>query len=86
VADIGDGFDPTYTIAYLLAQPGLTVEGQQLPRGEVLMFGGDEVYPTASTQRYEDRTKGPYKAAMPAAEARRPISTRCPATTTGTTA
>jgi hypothetical protein len=72
VADIGDGFDPTYTIAYLLAQPGLTVEGQQLPRGEVLMFGGDEVYPTASTQRYEDRTKGPYKAAMPATEGSSP--------------
>ncbi|GAA5177651.1 hypothetical protein GCM10023322_02840 [Rugosimonospora acidiphila] len=67
VADLGDGFDPTYTIAYLLAQPSLTVDGHELPRGKVLMMGGDEVYPTASTGAYEDRTKGPYKAALPCA-------------------
>jgi hypothetical protein len=65
VADLGDGFDSTYSVAYLLAQPGLAVDGQQLPRGQVLLMGGDEVYPTASTQAYEDRTKGPYKAALP---------------------
>ncbi|HEY2668868.1 MAG TPA: metallophosphoesterase [Rugosimonospora sp.] len=67
VADLGDGFDPTYSIAYLLAQPSLTVDGHELPRGKVLMMGGDEVYPTASTGAYEDRTKGPYKAALPCA-------------------
>ncbi len=65
VADLGDGFDATYSIAYLLAQPGLAVDGHQLPRGQLLFMGGDEVYPTASTQAYEDRTKGPYKAALP---------------------
>ncbi len=67
VADLGDGFNPTYTVAYLLAQPSLTVDGHELPRGKVLMMGGDEVYPTASTGAYEDRTKGPYKAALPCA-------------------
>jgi hypothetical protein len=67
VADLGDGFDATYSIAYLLAQPSLTVDGHDLPRGKVLMMGGDEVYPTADTQAYEDRTKGPYKAALPCA-------------------
>ena len=60
VADLGDGFHPTYTIAYLLAQPCLTVDGRELPRGRMLMMGGDEVYPTPSNQQYEDRTKGPY--------------------------
>ena len=66
VADLGDGFDPTYTMAYLLAQPELTVEGAPpLPRGRALVMGGDEVYPTPSNQQYEDRTKGPYQAAMP---------------------
>ncbi len=65
VADLGDGFDPTYTVAYLLAQPELTVDGQPLPRGRMLVMGGDEVYPTPSNQQYEDRTKGPYKAALP---------------------
>jgi hypothetical protein len=65
VADLGDGFDPTYTVAYLLGRPSLTVDGHELARGKVLMMGGDEVYPTASTQAYEDRTKGPYTAALP---------------------
>jgi hypothetical protein len=66
VADIGDGFDPTYTVAYLLAQPELAVDGAPpLPRGRMLVMGGDEVYPTPSTQQYEDRLKGPYQAAMP---------------------
>ena len=68
VADLGDGFDSTYTVAYLLGRPSLTVDGHELPRGKVLMMGGDEVYPTAGTQAYEDRTKGPYKASMPCAD------------------
>ena len=87
VADIGDGFDATYSIAYLLGQDQLTVEGQQLQRGRFLMMGGDEVYPTPTSRRYEDKTKGPYEAAMPVppAERRRRTSTRCPETTTGTT-
>jgi hypothetical protein len=67
VADIGDGFHPTYTMAYLLAQPELAVDGERLPRGRMLVMGGDEVYPTPSTQQYEDRTKGPYQAALPVA-------------------
>jgi hypothetical protein len=66
VADVGDGFDSTYSVAYLLAQPSLRLDGQDIPRGRMLVLGGDEVYPTAGTQRYEDRTKGPYRAAMPA--------------------
>jgi hypothetical protein len=67
VADVGDGFDPTYTIAYLLGQSSLRVDGvdHDLPRGRFLMMGGDEVYPTPTPKRYEDKTKGPYEAAMP---------------------
>ncbi len=70
VADLGDGFDPTYTVALLLAQDRLAVLGvdQPLPRGSVLVLGGDEVYPTPSATGYEDRTKGPYRAALPAAQ------------------
>lgn len=67
IADLGDGFNPTYTMAYLLAQKSLTVDGVELPRGQVLVMGGDQVYPTASGQGYEDRCKGPYTAAMPTA-------------------
>jgi hypothetical protein len=65
VADLGDGFNATYSVAYLLAQPHLTVGGEALPRGRVLVMGGDQVYPTASGQQYEDRFKGPYEAALP---------------------
>jgi hypothetical protein len=64
VADLGDGFDATYSIASLLAAPSVDV-GLQLPRGRLLILGGDEVYPTASARNYEDRTKGPYRAALP---------------------
>jgi hypothetical protein len=67
VADTGDGFNATYSMAYLLAQSALGVEGVEgpLPRGEVLVLGGDQVYPTASGQQYEDRFKGPFRAALP---------------------
>lgn len=65
VADLGDGFNSTYSMAYLLAQPELEVDGRPLPRGQVLLMGGDQVYPTASAPAYEDRCKGPYTAALP---------------------
>jgi len=98
-ADTGDGFDATYSIAYLLAQPELRLTddggqvgdgdpaggriggsgpakdsgpagvpadgGQVLPRGRLLVFGGDQVYPTPSGANYSDRFKGPYQAALP---------------------
>jgi hypothetical protein len=73
VADVGDGFNGTYSVAYLLAQPSLRLSGTDLPRGRLLVMGGDQVYPTASTQRYEDRTKGPYRAAMPACPPGQPV-------------
>jgi hypothetical protein len=75
VADTGDGFDPTYSVAYLLAQPSLQVDGHDLPRGHVLIMGGDQVYPSASMEQYEDRLKGPYTAACPVPQADRPQPT-----------
>lgn len=65
VADTGDGFDASYSVAYLLAQPRLQVDGRELPRGQVLVMGGDLVYPAPSMRAYEDRLKGPYTAALP---------------------
>jgi hypothetical protein len=65
IADLGDGFDATYSMAYLLVQPELDLAGAKLPRGDVLIMGGDQVYPTASAPAYEDRFKGPYTAAQP---------------------
>jgi hypothetical protein len=65
VSDLGDGFDATYSVAYLTAQESLSVRGHELPRGSALVLGGDEVYPTPSPERYQDRLIGPYRAAMP---------------------
>jgi hypothetical protein len=67
VADLGDGFHPTYSVAYLLAQPTLELDGESLPRGRLLLMGGDQVYPVASGDNYEAKTKGPYRAALPEA-------------------
>jgi hypothetical protein len=77
VADIGDGFDSTYTVARLISADDLPVDGPKgtqlpplhLPRGRLLVLGGDEVYPTPSSTGYEDRMKGPYRAALPAGSA-----------------
>lgn len=68
VADLGDGFDATYAIAYLLAQDSLTVAEHVLPRGQMLIMGGDEVYPAATRINYERRTFAPYEAAFPDSE------------------
>lgn len=67
VADTGDGFDATYTMAYTLAQKELQIEGleQPLPRGSFLLMGGDQVYPKASRAEYRNRLQGPYQAALP---------------------
>jgi hypothetical protein len=72
VADLGDGFDSTYAMACLLAQPQIEPEGSAdgpLPRGRALVMGGDEVYPTPSREEYENRFRGPYTAAFPTAAA-----------------
>jgi len=80
VADLGDGFDATYTVASLLAADELRPDGgdgtEVLPRASLLVLGGDEVYPTASAREYENRMKGPYAAALPrdrVAEEDRPL-------------
>ena len=70
VADLGDAFGPTYTMATLLADKALELEGAGgtkavTNRGQVLVMGGDEVYPTASVRDYENKTVGPYRAALP---------------------
>ncbi|MBX9427071.1 metallophosphoesterase [Streptomyces lateritius] len=114
VADLGDGFDATSSVACTLAEEELSVplaspgngdspgDGDsldpgdslnpgdagagdagpgavraaavragdaplRLSRGSLLVLGGDEVYPTASATGYEDRMKGPYRAALPEA-------------------
>ncbi|MGW6396465.1 hypothetical protein ACWFR1_39570 [Streptomyces sp. NPDC055103] len=67
-ADLGDGFEATYSVASAVAADRLVVEGAgACPRASLLVLGGDQVYPVASTTAYEDRMKGPYRAALPSA-------------------
>jgi hypothetical protein len=70
VADVGDGFDATYSVASLIAPDELKVEGAPapLPRGSVFVLGGDEVYPVADTDAYEQRTTRVYAAALPSVD------------------
>jgi hypothetical protein len=73
VADLGDGFEPTYSVAYLHSRPRLALRGPDgrswdTERGRLLVMGGDQVYPTATRTEYEDRLIGPYRAALPCVE------------------
>lgn len=68
VADVGDGWDSTYAVARLLAQDEIqAVGGKLLPRGGILVMGGDEVYPVASSQAYQEKLFTPYEEAVSAA-------------------
>lgn len=68
ISDLGDGFNPTYTLAELLSRDALTLRGKRLKRGDVLIMGGDEVYPTPEKIEYDNRLRGPYIAAFPKIE------------------
>jgi hypothetical protein len=76
VADLGDGWNSTYTVARLLAQQELELshgnECHQTQRGSILVMGGDQVYPVPTRTLYENRLLGPYRAAMPCSPAESP--------------
>ena len=63
MADTADGYAPTFAMARLLSRESLTVSGKVLARGAFLVLGGDEVYPVASREAYEERLKAPFDAA-----------------------
>eukprot|EP01135_Chromosphaera_perkinsii_P000981 Nk52_evm7s155 gene=Nk52_evmTU7s155 len=76
IADTGDGWNSTFTIAQILAQPELRVHPQDvrecgppheyiyLPRGRVLLLGGDLVYPHPSIEEYQSRFVEPFRHAL----------------------
>ncbi len=76
VADLGDGWNSTYTVARLLAAEAITVDGDgcehATQRGRILVFGGDAVYPVPKAAEYANRTLGPYRSALPCAPDRAP--------------
>ncbi|MDC0709963.1 hypothetical protein POL68_15925 [Stigmatella sp. ncwal1] len=69
VSDLGDGWDSTYAVALAVSQPKLTLRDEtgashETQGGEMLVFGGDEVYPAASVKAYEEKTVQPWSSAM----------------------
>ncbi len=69
IADTGDGFDATYSVALLASEPELELAhdgvDHTLTRGTLLVLGGDEVYPSGSPAEYDDRFRLPFTAALP---------------------
>jgi 3',5'-cyclic AMP phosphodiesterase CpdA len=79
-ADVGDGFDSTYAVAWAMAHayeldgspaPGvvarrLPIESTRgaLPRGDVLVLGGDLGYPIGDKETYEKKLLAVYETAM----------------------
>jgi hypothetical protein len=70
VADTGDGFDATYAIARVVAGNPTVVWSDRAAdfdgrpeRAELLIFGGDQVYPVASAELYEAKFNKVYRTA-----------------------
>ena len=80
LADTADGFDATYSMAWLTAQQELNVEGHDapLPRGSLLVLGGDEVYPSGDPDEYDNRFRGPFKASLPHTDGDKPLMLALP--------
>ncbi|KAK7291133.1 hypothetical protein RIF29_06041 [Crotalaria pallida] len=68
MADTGDGGNSSYAVARLLAQPSLrTLIGDSvvtLPRGNLLLIGGDLAYPNPSAFTYKRRLFVPFEYAL----------------------
>jgi hypothetical protein len=64
VADTGDGWDSTASVAWAACHDTTAdVNGIDTKVGDLLVFGGDEVYPSAKMERYQRRLIAPYEAA-----------------------
>lgn len=72
LSDTGDGFDSTYTMAHVVSRDSLKLvfgdEEYTTPRGDLIILGGDQVYPTATREEYQNRFLGPFGAATPWSE------------------
>lgn len=68
MADTGDGGNSSYSVARLLAQPSIRITRDDsvltLPRGNLLLIGGDLAYPNPSAFTYERRFFRPFEYAL----------------------
>jgi hypothetical protein len=59
LADIGDGWRSTYSVAWLLCRSH-ELGGRRTDAGRIVVLGGDQVYPLAGRTRYRERLVEPY--------------------------
>ncbi|MGQ0572745.1 MAG: hypothetical protein ACT4RN_00920 [Pseudonocardia sp.] len=66
-SDLGDGFNAAATIAGLVGRTEpLELDGAGPIRpAELLVFGGDQAYPSGAKEDYDNRLVGPYRAMLP---------------------
>ena len=70
VADLGDGWNSTFAVARTIAEPLLSLSSPvssdtyRTERGHILVMGGDEVYPTADRDAYQEKLVAPYATAL----------------------
>jgi hypothetical protein len=76
VADVGDGWNSTYAVAYHMSHSKLSLNygtrRYDTVRGRAIILGGDEVYPTANRLEYQRRFFHPYDCAFDSAGTSRP--------------
>lgn len=67
VADIGDSWEATYAVATLLARRCLMLRGtsKRTPAADIVVLGGDLVYPTPTREGYRYRLRWPWASAFP---------------------
>lgn len=74
VSDTGDGFNSTFSVARLISEQKLNLalknndsgtNSVETQAGKIIIFGGDEVYPTPEMNAYENRFKIPFASANP---------------------
>lgn len=64
LADTGDGWNSTYAMARLVSAPSISLADMpELSRGKLILLGGDQVYPFASREAYDQRFLAPFDAA-----------------------
>ena len=66
VADTGDDYDLSRAVARMVLSEHTLAgeEARRLPRGDVLMFGGDTAYPLSTGYELERRLLGPWNAVL----------------------
>lgn len=63
VSDTGDGFDSTYAVARAIAHDASST-AEATPAPQLLVFGGDQVYPAPTREAYQERLEDVYRAAF----------------------